>query len=206
MHVAENFAHLPRDLQAKPEDFDALERRNLLIERAPVFEAPRIGKPKPEEANPKGTGSAELSSSGSEPGDPESVPVHLGTGSPSESSGGGAGNGPVRIAADDGASAAKPEPKPEDKPADDIPESNVGASKPGDTGVSTTGDSKDFKVLQDKGARVDKEVHDAFNNEEDAKLPNKLEDNYELDSDAGDKYVPSQDSPQLSPVCHSSAS
>lgn len=169
-----------------------------MIERVPVFEAPRIGKPKPEEAKPKGTGSEGSSPPSSEPGEPASAPVRLGTGSSSESSGGGAGKDPVRIAADDGASAAKPEakpgPKPVDKPADDIPVSNVGASKPGDTGVDVSGDSKDFNVLQDKGARIDKEVHDAFNNREDAKLPNKLEDNYMLESDKGEVYVPSQDS------------
>lgn len=197
MHVAETFAHLPRDLQARPKDFDALEKRNVLIERAPGFTAPRIGgdKPKPEDGKPKGTDAGGSSSSGSEPGDPGSAPVRLGTGSPSESNGGGAGNGPARIAGGDSASAPKQEPKlqpkPEDKPADDIPVSNVGASKPGDPGVSTRGDSKDFKVLQDKGARVDKEVHDAFSEKEDAELPNKLEDNYELDSEKGGQYAPS---------------
>ncbi|KAL9101494.1 MAG: hypothetical protein Q9163_003242 [Psora crenata] len=194
LEIAMGSVHCLKRKSSATKDLKNLRKRRSIFERAPVA-PPRIA-PKPKE-EPHGSGHGDGtgdSTSDSQPGNPESAPVRIGTKTGGESSGQGEGNGPPRIAVGD-----PPPDKPADKPADEPQPLVVGATNPNDRLTFTMGESKDYGTLQEKGRRVDENLHTAIEqNRQDVNIA-KLRDNYKV-TDIGDKKLNPRADKELEPM------
>lgn len=184
---------MPRDLEPDGEEIFRFGKRDRLTERAGV---PRLGSSRGhgEVEGPGGStahGGSSGDESGTAPGSSEDAPIRLGTGDTGTGSGQGSGEDiPVRLGADRGTASTGDTPgtTPEDF-NENLPTTNIGASKKGDPGPEKLeGGDADIKKKRTKGAQVDKESHDALANTKD---PDKadLDKSYTYHSDPAKKYV-----------------